>query len=129
MVCAVISLQHILCWVRHHLPVPPGFVITTEACLDFFAGKTVLGPHLKHNLHQAVGALEKKTKKQFLCSSSFSQSQRLVDSEKKAPTLPLLLSVRSSPDVALPGMTDTILNLGINDHSCALLANYYSSTK
>jgi hypothetical protein len=50
--------------------------------------------------------------------------------EDEAAPLPLLLSVRSSPSVALPGgMTDTVLNRGINDRSCNLLAKHYNNPR
>lgn len=99
--------------------------MTAEACQDFFSARKSAGltPHLLHNLHQAVSKLEEKTGKYFrdepkLKSSTLSTSE----SDLKLVEPPLLLSVRSSTAVKLPGMTDTILNLGINDKSCAILA-------
>ena len=110
---------------RHQLPVPEGFIITSEACQDFFSptSSAELSPHLLHNLHQAITKLETKTGKKFnaepklrpLSTSPSSTGLAMLDP-------PLLLSVRSSTAAHLPGMTDTILNLGINDKSCALLA-------
>jgi pyruvate,orthophosphate dikinase len=109
--------------------VPPGFLITSEACQDFFAGNSGLAPHLQHNLRQVVKALEKKTKKSFLHPSQSQQLNSGRHQEQAATTLPLLLSVRSSPRVPLPGMTDTILNLGMNDHNCALIAKHFDNSK
>ncbi|HSR14846.1 MAG TPA: PEP/pyruvate-binding domain-containing protein, partial [Gemmatimonadales bacterium] len=78
------------------LPVPPGFVVSTEACRDYFSGGWPPGldreieEHL-HRIEEAVG-------------------RRFGDPER-----PLLVSVRSGAPASMPGMMDTILNLGIND--------------
>lgn len=83
--------------VRMGLPVPPGFVITTTACIEFFEHGSQL-PNLKDQYLLALKDLEKSTGKTF-----------------GSPKNPLLLSVRSGAAVSMPGMMDTVLNLGIND--------------
>jgi hypothetical protein len=103
--------------------------VTAEACQDFFSPTTSAGlsAHLQHNLHQAVEKLEKKTGKYFRANPPLKTSSAPSSTDGGGLTLaesPLLLSVRSSTAVKLPGMTDTILNLGINDKSCALLAKH-----
>ncbi|VAX42727.1 Pyruvate,phosphate dikinase, partial [hydrothermal vent metagenome] len=82
------------------LPVPPGFTITTETCAAYYqAGKRL--PHgLMNEVHKHVSTLEKETGKVFGDSSN-----------------PLLVSVRSGAAASMPGMMDTILNLGLNDDS------------
>ena len=81
------------------LPVPPGFVISTEACLDFLEQKKKgLQSGLMQEIKKSMVALEKKTGKGF------------GDAKK-----PLLVSVRSGAAMSMPGMMDTILNLGLND--------------
>ncbi|MBL7174158.1 MAG: pyruvate, phosphate dikinase, partial [Desulfobacteraceae bacterium] len=88
---------------RIGLPVPPGFVITTEACLTYLDQKKKgLGPELKKELRAAMIQLEKETGKGF------------GDAEN-----PLLVSVRSGAAMSMPGMMDTILNLGLNDKTVA----------
>jgi len=80
------------------LPVPPGFVITTEACLSYLDNKKDgLRPELSKEIHVAMAALEEKTGKKF--------------GDHKDP---LLVSVRSGAAMSMPGMMDTILNLGLN---------------
>lgn len=80
------------------LPVPFGFTISTEACNDYYdAGKTI-SDEVKNQILTALAQLEEETGK------------RLGD-----PTDPLLVSVRSGAVFSMPGMMDTILNLGMND--------------
>ena len=80
------------------LNVPPGFVLSTEACLDFLASPTKdLPPGLWEEVQAQMTALEKKTKKGFGAAEE-----------------PLLVSVRSGSAMSMPGMMDTILNLGLN---------------
>uniref|UniRef100_UPI0025FBBD06 pyruvate, phosphate dikinase n=2 Tax=uncultured Thiodictyon sp. TaxID=1846217 RepID=UPI0025FBBD06 len=80
------------------LNVPPGFVLSTEACLDFLASPTKdLPPGLWEEVQAQMTALEKKTKKGFGAADE-----------------PLLVSVRSGSAMSMPGMMDTILNLGLN---------------
>lgn len=89
---------------RLGMPVPPGFVITTEECRRYQkVGK--LSDKLKKDIFKAIGVLERKLKRDF------------GDSAK-----PLLVSVRSGAPVSMPGMMDTILNLGLNDRTVAGLA-------
>jgi len=90
---------------RLGLPVPPGFTITTEACKKYFAGGRVLPATLKEELPLMLLALEDQAGKKFGC-----------------PVNPLLISVRSGAPVSMPGMMDTILNLGLNDTTAAGLA-------
>ncbi|MBW2021874.1 MAG: pyruvate, phosphate dikinase [Deltaproteobacteria bacterium] len=88
------------------LPVPPGFVITTEACRFYLSKeKKKLDPELKKQIKDAMAALEKETGKGFGDSKN-----------------PLLVSVRSGAAISMPGMMDTILNLGLNDQTVKGLA-------
>ena len=83
------------------LPVPPGFVITTEACLTYLASKKKdLPPDLAKQIRDAMLQLEKKTGKGI-----------------GDPKNPLLVSVRSGAAISMPGMMDTILNLGLNNET------------
>ena len=81
--------------------VPPGFVITTEACLDYLE-KNELPPKLLAEVRDQIGRLEKETGKTFGAGKD-----------------PLLVSVRSGSALSMPGMMDTILNLGLNDETLA----------
>src|SRR5437762_8030242 len=82
------------------LPVPPGFTITTAACNAYFAGGKKLPPGLWEQVEKALAAVERAAKK------------KLGD-----PKDPLLVSVRSGAAMSMPGMMDTVLNLGLNDES------------
>jgi len=85
------------------LPVPPGFVITTGACLTFLdQKKDGLNRQLKDEMQASMALLEKETGKGF-----------------GNPENPLLVSVRSGAAMSMPGMMDTILNLGLNDETVA----------
>ncbi len=85
------------------LPVPPGFVISTKACLSYLKQKQKgLNSDLIKEIKTAMAELEKKTEKGF------------GNAEK-----PLLVSVRSGAAMSMPGMMDTILNLGLNDETVA----------
>ena len=88
------------------LPVPYGFVVSTDACLDFNQRNGELTSVIKDQIFKALEKLEKRTGKVF------------GDAQN-----PLLLSVRSGARVSMPGMMDTILNLGLNDRSVETLAN------
>ncbi len=79
------------------LPVPPGFTITTAACTDYFAAGEQLPGGLWDDILEAVGTLERQTAKRF-----------------GDPASPLLVSVRSGAKFSMPGMMDTVLNLGLN---------------
>jgi pyruvate,orthophosphate dikinase len=87
------------------LPVPPGFTITTEACNAYMAAGDVLPDGLMDEVAAARAVLEGRTGK------------RLGD-----PVDPLLVSVRSGAAFSMPGMMDTVLNLGLNDVSVGGLA-------
>ena len=80
------------------LPVPPGFTITTEACRQYYASGERLPAGLMEQVRAAIEELESKTGKAF-----------------GDPGNPLLVSVRSGAALSMPGMMDTILNLGLND--------------
>src|SRR5688572_14625885 len=87
------------------LPVPPGFTISTRACREYFELGNKIPAPLDAQMNQAVERLEKL------------QGQRLGDADN-----PLLVSVRSGAKFSMPGMMDTILNLGLNDRSAEALA-------
>lgn len=81
------------------IPVPPGFTITTEACTIYTAqGRDIVRNILEESVRQGVAAIEREMGKRF-----------------DNPADPLLLSVRSGARASMPGMMDTILNLGLND--------------
>src|SRR5215212_2195296 len=82
------------------LPVPPGFTITTEACNDYFASGEKLPDGLWDDVLEAVHQVEREAGK------------GLGD-----PGNPLLVSVRSGAKFSMPGMMDTVLNLGLNEHT------------
>ena len=82
------------------LPVPAGFTITTAACNAYFASGKKLPPGLWDQVEKALATIERSTKK------------NLGD-----PKDPLLVSVRSGAAMSMPGMMDTVLNLGLNDES------------
>jgi len=88
------------------LPVPPGFTITTDVCAQFYESKEKLWKSLIEDIRKNVRTLEKETGKKFGDSSD-----------------PLLVSVRSGAAVSMPGMMDTVLNLGLTDKAVAGLAN------
>jgi len=81
------------------LPVPPGFVITTEACREYYKKKRIM-KSLMDEVKKNLKVIEKKTGKTF-----------------GNPASPLLVSVRSGAPVSMPGMMDTVLNLGLNDEA------------
>ncbi|HLY15406.1 MAG TPA: pyruvate, phosphate dikinase [Candidatus Limnocylindrales bacterium] len=82
------------------LPVPPGFTITTEACNDFFDAGERLPDGLWQDVLDAVKEVEQLSGKGF-----------------GDPANPLLVSVRSGAKFSMPGMMDTVLNLGLNEHT------------
>ncbi len=87
------------------LPVPPGFTVTTEACIDYYAKKKVVSPEIIKQIDDALAAVEKNVGK------------KLGD-----PANPFLVSVRSGARASMPGMMDTILNLGLNSATVEGLA-------
>ena len=90
---------------RIGLPVPPGFTITTEVCTYYYANKRTYPSSLKSQMEGGVALLEQQTGKKF--------------GDLKNP---LLVSVRSGARDSMPGMMDTILNLGLNDQTVEALA-------
>ncbi|OFV84555.1 MAG: pyruvate, phosphate dikinase [Acidobacteria bacterium RIFCSPHIGHO2_12_FULL_67_30] len=87
------------------LPVPPGFTIATSACRHFFEAGNRLGPFIERQVEQALERLEK-----------------MSGCELGSKANPLLVSVRSGAKFSMPGMMDTILNLGLNDDTVQVLA-------
>src|SRR5690348_2229551 len=92
------------------LPVPPGFTIQTEACREYMRGG--LSPDVDRQMDEALTKLEAL------------QGQKLGTGEN-----PLLVSVRSGAKFSMPGMMDTILNLGLNDKSVEALAKRSSNPR
>jgi pyruvate, orthophosphate dikinase len=90
---------------RIGLPVPPGFTITTEVCSYFYAHNRTYPPQLKAEVDSALAKVEN------------SVGKKLGDKDK-----PLLVSVRSGARDSMPGMMDTILNLGMNDEVVEIVA-------
>src|SRR5205823_7557401 len=87
------------------VPVPAGFTVTTEACRAYMASGKELPEGLEEEIEEHLAALEERTGKRF------------GDADD-----PLLVSVRSGAAVSMPGMMDTILNLGLNDEAARGLA-------
>ena len=90
---------------RLGLPVPPGFTLSTELCRLFYKEGKTLPAFVKAQIQSSLKLLEKETGKNF-----------------GDPANPLLVSVRSGAPVSMPGMMDTILNLGLNDKTTEGLA-------
>jgi len=88
------------------LPVPPGFIISTDACNDYTANNKHLSEAIFDEVKIHLAELEKQTGKIF----GFAEN-------------PLLVSVRSGAPFSMPGMMDTVLNLGLNDQAAEGLAN------
>ena len=87
------------------LPVPPGFTITTEVCTYYYANKQQYPKELRSQVEKALAQVGRITGKIFGDKSN-----------------PLLVSVRSGARASMPGMMDTVLNLGLNDETVAALA-------
>jgi pyruvate, orthophosphate dikinase len=87
------------------LPVPPGFTITTDVCTYFYKNEQQYPIDLEQQISAAITILEQNLGKEFGSKSN-----------------PLLVSVRSGARVSMPGMMDTVLNLGLNDDSVISLA-------
>lgn len=94
------------------LPVPPGFTVTTEVCTYYYANNKTYPADLKDQVRAAVAGVEKIMGKKF------------ADAEN-----PLLFSVRSGARVSMPGMMDTVLNLGLNDETVKALAKASGSER
>ncbi len=80
------------------MPVPQGFTVTTEACTQYYNDGRAIAPEIEAEIMEHLAKLEEKTDKKFGDTSN-----------------PLLVSVRSGARASMPGMMDTILNLGLND--------------
>ena len=93
------------------IQVPPGFTITTEAC-NYFSKNKQLPDGLEKEITSSVALLESYSKKSFGTGSS-----------------PLLLSVRSGGMISMPGMMDSILNIGVNDENVNDLANAFDDER
>src|SRR2546423_11657302 len=89
------------------VPVPAGFTVTTDACRAYMAKGSELPDGLEEEIQEHLAALEERTGKRF-----------------GDPEDPLLVSVRSGAAVSMPGMMDTILNLGLNDEAVQGLARH-----
>src|ERR1700710_1751479 len=87
------------------LPVPPGFTITTEACVHYYANDRQYPANLTEQVAVGLATVEKQTGKAFGDAAN-----------------PLLVSVRSGARASMPGMMDTVLNLGLNDATVGGLA-------
>ena len=87
------------------LPVPQGFTITTEACTQYYEDGREINPEIQGQINEYIGKMEEITGKKF------------GDSEN-----PLLVSVRSGARASMPGMMDTILNLGLNEDVVNVIA-------
>src|SRR5436853_887825 len=90
---------------RAGLPVPPGLIVTTEACNTYYANNKQFPDGMWEQVREALQEIEKKVGKKFGDAKN-----------------PLLVSVRSGAAFSMPGMMDTVLNLGLNDTSVGGLA-------
>ena len=94
------------------LPVPQGFTVTTEACTKYYDDGKIIASHIQEEIKQGLKKLEEKTGKKFGCAEN-----------------PLLVSVRSGARASMPGMMDTILNLGLNDNVVEGLAKLTNNAR
>ncbi len=94
------------------LPVPPGFTVTTEVCTYYYNNNHTYPADLKEQVKEAVVGVEKIMGKKFADANN-----------------PLLFSVRSGARVSMPGMMDTVLNLGLNDETVKALAKASGSER
>ena len=92
------------------LPVPPGFTISTKVCEYFYKNNKKIPKKIFQQVKKEIKIIEKISKKKFGDLSN-----------------PLLVSVRSGSKVSMPGMMDTILNLGLNDKTVTALKNKTSN--
>ena len=90
---------------RLGMPIPQGFTVTTEACNDYYANGQKISEEIQEEIKATLAGLEEETGKKF-----------------GDPVDPLLVSVRSGARASMPGMMDTILNLGLNEESTAGMA-------
>ena len=94
------------------MPVPPGFTVTTEVCTYYYSNNKTYPSDLKDQVRAAVAEVEKIMGKKFADANN-----------------PLLFSVRSGARVSMPGMMDTVLNLGLNDETVQALAKASGSER
>ena len=97
---------------RLKLPVPPGFTITTEVCKKYYENNKKLPKTLMTEVKKNIAKIEKKTGKKWNSKEN-----------------PLLVSVRSGAAISMPGMMDTILNLGLNDETVSGLSEKSSNPR
>src|SRR6266705_264738 len=97
---------------RAGLPVPPGFTISTEVCNLYFQNGNRTPPEVETQMNAALAKLERE------------MGRKLGDTAD-----PLLVSVRSGAKFSMPGMMDTILNLGLNDETVQGLAKQTSNER
>src|SRR5438132_9187325 len=90
---------------RIGLPVPPGFTITTEVCTYFYAHKRTYPASLQGEIERGIANMER------IMGTKFGDTEKM----------PLLVAVRSGARDSMPGMMDTILNLGLNDETVKAL--------
>lgn len=98
--------------VKLGLPVPLGFTITTQTCMDYLDPEKNIVPELEAELQEHLRLLESKTNKKFNSHDNL-----------------LLVSVRSGAKISMPGMMDTILNLGLNDQTVLTLAEQTQNSR
>ena len=91
---------------RIGLPVPPGYTVTTEVCTYFYANKKTYPPELEAQVEKGIANMERIMGTKFGATNA----------------MPLLVAVRSGARDSMPGMMDTILNLGLNDETVVSLA-------
>ena len=87
------------------IPVPQGFIVTTEVCNKYYEDGKVIAEEIIQEIHENIAKLEEISGKEF-----------------GSNTNPLLVSVRSGARVSMPGMMDTVLNLGLNDEAVEVMA-------
>ncbi|MGL4687912.1 MAG: pyruvate, phosphate dikinase, partial [Fusobacteriaceae bacterium] len=97
---------------RNGLPIPNGVVISTEACREYFSSGKLIGKSLEKEILEELKKLELQSGKHF-----------------QGKEKPLLVSVRSGAPISMPGMMDTILNLGLNDEVVKILINKTKKSK
>src|SRR5665647_260850 len=94
------------------IPVPQGFTVTTEACNKYYEDGKLIAPEIVSEIHAKMTELENITGKRFGSLEN-----------------PLLVSVRSGARASMPGMMDTILNLGLNDNTVEVMAKTTNNTR
>ena len=94
------------------MPVPQGFTVTTEACTQYYEDGRQINPEIEAEIYEYLGKMEE------ICGKKFAD-----------PENPLLVSVRSGARASMPGMMDTILNLGLNDVVVEGLAKFTNNPR